>query len=144
MDANDEGAGLGLVEVTSLSFWKLCEDAEFEAIRPVHSECKPLEGAGSLLVRIIYCVLQCGEDRPGRRRWVQGRAGKQFAGGPTRENGQSNRRRWRDKAVSWSRVGNQQTRGSKESDQGLCCQVGPTQIIYSTWRTPPRRRRSTT
>jgi hypothetical protein len=25
-----------------LSFWKLCEDAEFEAIKPVHSECKPL------------------------------------------------------------------------------------------------------
>jgi hypothetical protein len=42
MEAKDEVAGLGLDDVTSLSFWKLCEDAEFEAIKPVHSECKPL------------------------------------------------------------------------------------------------------
>jgi hypothetical protein len=42
MDAKDEGSGFGLGEVLILSFWKLCEDAVFEAIKPVYSECKPL------------------------------------------------------------------------------------------------------
>ena len=82
MDANDEGAGLGLVEVTSLSFWKLCEDAEFEAIKPVHSVCKPLEGAGSLLVGIIYSAAKTDREVAGACR-VEPE--QQFAGGPTRE-----------------------------------------------------------
>lgn len=58
MEANEEGAGFWVV--SSLSFWKLCEDAEFEAIKPVHSESKPLKSAGNLGMNITKRQLSGG------------------------------------------------------------------------------------
>jgi hypothetical protein len=74
IEANDDGAGFGLVEVMSLSFWKLCEDAEFEAIKPVHSASKPLDNVGSLGKNNIGCG--------GDRNVARVKPGRQFANGP--------------------------------------------------------------
>jgi hypothetical protein len=63
-DAKVEATGLWGVEVSSLSFWKVCEGSEIGAIKPVHSECKPL------LTPARGCINVCGDRgvRVARRR----------------------------------------------------------------------------